>query len=241
MEALLGQLVPEARALLEHLLACDRCREWALSLLRSRARTDGLHARVLPWRAPERADCWPERLLTVLEERVRQYEREQALAPALLAEVLGTPAAGRESLVAEHERFRSLALGLRLLQESRRTLGGDAAEAEALAGLAIQVAELLDGSRYGPRVVEDFTARAWSYVGDARRRRGDLTGAERAFRQAEEHLADTADPLEEASFFDLKADLLRDQRSFRGFRELKERAAAGLRRLAEDDEPDAWE
>jgi tetratricopeptide (TPR) repeat protein len=58
-------------------------------------------------------------------------------------------------------------------------------------------------------------ARVWGCLGNARRVRSDLLGAEEAFFQAEAYLRKgSKDPVELASFLDLKASLRRAQRRF---------------------------
>jgi tetratricopeptide (TPR) repeat protein len=72
-------------------------------------------------------------------------------------------------------------------------------------------------------VVQDLQARAWAYLGNARRIAFDLAGAEEALARAE-RLADggSADPLEEARILDLRASLLSDQGKFEQAAELLE-------------------
>jgi tetratricopeptide (TPR) repeat protein len=74
------------------------------------------------------------------------------------------------------------------------------------------VADRLDFPLYGRSVVQDFRARAWAYLGNARRLGSDLPGAEKALCLAEYYSEEgSADPLEEARILDLKASLLGDQ------------------------------
>jgi hypothetical protein len=61
-------------------------------------------------------------------------------------------------------------------------------------------------------VVEDLKARAWAAAGEARRRQGDLAGAEEALRAAAGCLAHgTGDLLVEARLLELEAVLRRAQ------------------------------
>ena len=72
-------------------------------------------------------------------------------------------------------------------------------------------------------MVQDLQARAWAYLGNARRIAFDLAGAEEALARAE-RLADggSADPLEEARILDLRASMLSDQGKFEQAAELLE-------------------
>jgi tetratricopeptide (TPR) repeat protein len=71
--------------------------------------------------------------------------------------------------------------------------------------------------------VEDLQARAWAYLGNARRIAFDLEGAEAALARAERLVEEgSADPLEEARILDLRASLLSDQGRFEQAAELLE-------------------
>ena len=97
----------------------------------------------------------------------------------------------------------------------------DAARAIELAERGLLLAELLDAERYGRSVVQDLQARAWAYLGNARRIAFDLAGAEAALARAERLVEEgSADPLEEARILDLRASLLSDQGHFEQAAEL---------------------
>jgi tetratricopeptide (TPR) repeat protein len=154
-------------------------------------------------------------LFVQLEQRLVQVTAERGKAPALLAELLGHPPAERERLVRDHRGFRTLAVCELLIDASFEEGFRDAGQAAELAELGILLATLLDGDHYGHSVVQDLQARAWAYLGNARRIAFDLAGAEEALDQAE-RLAEggSADPLEEARILDLRASLLGDQGRF---------------------------
>ncbi|HSN85458.1 MAG TPA: hypothetical protein VL025_01820 [Thermoanaerobaculia bacterium] len=173
--------------------------------------------------AAERMDddaLW-SRVLQRLEQRMALVLVERRAAPGLVAELLERPASGRTERVRAERRFQTLAVCELLIEKSFETGFGDSLEAQALAWLGLQVAELLDPETYGPSVVRDLAARAWAYLGNARRLAFDLTGAEEALARAEE-IAETgsADPLEEARILDFKASLLSDQGRFEQAAEL---------------------
>jgi len=162
-----------------------------------------------------------EGLFARLERRLAEVREERSEAPLLLAELLGQPASQRQSLVRQGRRFQTLAVCELLIDACFEAGFRDAGEAVELADLALVVTCQLDADYYGPSVVQDLQARAWAYLGNARRIAFDLAGAEEALLQAE-RLAEggSADPLEEARILDLKASLLCDQGRFEQAAEL---------------------
>jgi tetratricopeptide (TPR) repeat protein len=151
-------------------------------------------------------------LFIQLEQRLAQVTVERGEAPALLAELLGHPPAERQILLRNRRCFRTLAVCELLIDTSFEAGFRDAGHSIELAELGLLLATLLDGDHYGHSVVQDLQARAWAYLGNARRIAFDLAGAEEALDQAE-RLAEggSADPLEEARILDLRASLLGDQ------------------------------
>ncbi|HEX3128401.1 MAG TPA: hypothetical protein VH394_13810 [Thermoanaerobaculia bacterium] len=96
---------------------------------------------------------------------------------------------------------------------------------EELAFLAVDLAEHLDASQYGSESIEDLKARAWAYIGNARRIRFELREAQEAFDRSLLHLRQgTREPWERAVWMDLKASLLRAQRCFDDSKRLLKRA-----------------
>jgi tetratricopeptide (TPR) repeat protein len=127
----------------------------------------------------------------------------------------------RAGLVREEPHFRTAGLCVRLCRESERAAADDAAEAVALARLALQVAETLP---------ERLQAYAWAFVGNALRVAGDLRGADDAFRKAAK-LRERARPspavtalIEPSLELELEACLRRDQRRLPEALETLERA-----------------
>jgi tetratricopeptide (TPR) repeat protein len=165
-------------------------------------------------------EAW-DRIFAKLEQRLVLVAAERAAAPRLLGDLLQRPAAERSTLVHASRRFQSLALCDLLLDRSFEAGGYDNSEATALAKLGVLVADHLDTRYYGSAVVHDMKARAWAYLGNARRIGADFVGAEQALAFAEALSEDgTADPLEEARLLDLKALLLSDQGWFEEAAEL---------------------
>lgn len=233
LEGFLTRLVPETRLLVRHLLQCRRCRTAALVVLEQPSEQSP-NRRVLTWPTPKDSFV-SEELLQTLEQRRDAFDRERALAPSQIAEILGCLSSERRRRVSDHERFHTAAFVMRILEEGRGRLEEDPFVGLELLEIGRETAERLEPERYGESVLRDLRARAWAYLGDAHRRCGDLAAAESAFLEAEVLLADTGDPLEEARFFRLKAALLRDQRSFRDSQRLQERARRELRRCHQTD------
>jgi len=158
----------------------------------------------------EEEQVW-SRLLVKLEHRMELIARERAVAPGLVDELLTRPPGEREALL-RSGRFQTIAVCELLVERSFAEGFQDPGQARELAELAVQVADRLDALVYGRSVVQDFRARAWAYLGNARRLGSDLKGAEEAISLAEYFSEEgSADPLEEARLLDLKASLLGDQ------------------------------
>jgi tetratricopeptide (TPR) repeat protein len=214
------------RRLTEHLDRCEACQARLTSLRRLRggkltdrmARLIGL-ALVRP--AGETAK--PGRLA----RRCEAITAERETAAGLWEAFLRAPEEERWQALEEQRRFHSWGLLERLLDESREASVPSPASAEAMAHLALHLAALLDAGRYGEEELEDMQARAWGVIGNSRRMRSDLLGAEEAFAAAYQHLlCGTRDPMERARLLDLKASLLRDQRRFDDALRLIRRAVA---------------
>lgn len=167
----------------------------------------------------ESMDLW-DRLAASLERLPDEMEADRRRARALFAELLTQPPAVRESMVANLERLRSIALAELLLDHSLKG-GADSAE---LAELALAVAGALDASGATAGLIEEVKARCWAAIGNARRAAGELATAQNAFRQASYHLAASPDPLEESLFYRLRALLLRDQGKLKAAIAIQEKA-----------------
>ena len=162
-----------------------------------------------------------DRIFAKLEQRIAMIATEREAAPRLLRELLQRPAAERRALASAGRRFHTLTLCDLLIDSSLDAGSRDSAEAIALAELGILIADHLDTRYYGLAVVHDLRARAWAYLGNARRLAADFAGAEQAMAFAESLSEEgSADPLEEARLLDLKASLLSDQGRFEEAAEL---------------------
>lgn len=139
--------------------------------------------------------------------------RERAEAPELLETLLRQAEDRREAVLCSDLRFRTWGLLELLVERSLETVTQDPGHAEKLGLLALALSEHLHAGTYGRRPIVDLRIRALAYVGNARRVRSDLDGAERAFAAARAHLRrGTWDPLDLAVLLDLEASLRRDQR-----------------------------
>ena len=164
-----------------------------------------------------------DRLFANLGTRLARAAAERKEAPALLAELLGRPWEEWPVLFRLDRRLQTIAVCELLIEQSFEEGFRDAARAIELAGRGLLLAGLLESERYGRAVVQDLQARAWAYLGNARRIAFDLAGAAEALARAE-RLAEggSADPLEEARILDLRASLLSDQGHFEQAAELLE-------------------
>lgn len=217
--------VTEARWIEDHLRAgCAVCQREVDALLLLTLSSAPLGERTFPAAAPggpqEDDDGW-NHLAAALEQRLSVVSAERRDAPPLLAELLAYSVREREILARNSGRFQTLAVCELAIEKSFEERFSNAVRAVELAELGLLLAGQLDGHRYGSSVVKDLQARAWAYLGNARRMTLDLAGAEEALANAE-RLAEggSADPLEEARILDLRASLLSDQGRFEQAAEL---------------------
>jgi tetratricopeptide (TPR) repeat protein len=160
-------------------------------------------------------------------------ERERFDAPTLLSQLLEQPSERREIMVRNNPRFHTWGLLDLLLERSREQSFRNADLGEAFALLGLEIAKHLE-SRYGKERTEDLRARAWAAVGNTRRLRSDLKGAEEAFKVASTHLKrGTGEAIERAMFLDLQASLRRAQRRFDEALSLLRRAGGIFLRFGE--------
>jgi tetratricopeptide (TPR) repeat protein len=140
---------------------------------------------------------------------------ERREAPALVDELFEHKAERRGLLLRNSSRFHTWAVYELLIERSWQVCISDPEQGEEQARLALELSEHLDSSRYRLALIEDLRARAWSFIGNSRRLRANLGGAEQAFETAYEHLKrGTRESIERAMFLDLKASLRRAQRRF---------------------------
>jgi tetratricopeptide (TPR) repeat protein len=221
LEEFVLSLGSDHQGLLRHVAGCVRCRARLYYLPRQEPRT----AKSTPPTAEHEYGEALERSQRFILDRALALERERQEAPSLLAEILRHPPEQREAPLCHDRRFRTWGLFELLVERSWEVCVPDPAYAEELGRLALRLSDCLETSLYGAELVHDLRARAWAYIGNARRLRADLLYAEKAFVQAHEHLLKgTGDPSERALFSHLKASLLRAQRRFDGALDLLHKA-----------------
>lgn len=175
-------LTERQATVVHHLVGCAPCRRRAAPPLTELAQPAG--ERPAPAEDGALAEVWP-RLARRWRARAAAFERERAAAGPLLDELLATPRERRAVLLRE-PRFHSLALALTLLERGGLAADREPAAAEELAGLVLNVAgRLPDGG-----ASRDLQSQAWTLVGYAQARRGEIAGAELAFRTASDLLGD---------------------------------------------------
>jgi tetratricopeptide (TPR) repeat protein len=152
------------------------------------------------------------REVSVLEMALARIAGERREAAGLLDELLANPVAERRHRVRDDHRYQTLGLCELVVQRGLEEGFGVPRRALDMAELGIEVACHLDPAYYGEAIINDLLARAWAYLGNARRVNSDLTGAEQALTRAEAllHLG-SGDPLEEARVLDFQASLLSDR------------------------------
>lgn len=150
-----------------------------------------------------------------LEIHGDDHQRERERAPVLFEELMRHPVSRRRPMVERTFRFQSYAFGEHLLARAHQEVYSNPFHAEDLTFLALQVAEALEGRHHGGALLQDLRARAWGYIGNARRVYGDFPAAEQAFQNAaEHHQLGTGDPLIEARLLTLRGSLRRHQERF---------------------------
>lgn len=167
-------------------------------------------------------------LLAALERVRSTLDSERATAPELCAELLALPPEAALETVRREARFHTWGLCELLLARA------ESEEAESLALLALAGAERLDPARHAAAVVQDLKARAWAAAGEARRRAGDLPGAEEALRAAAACLSHgTGDLLVEARLLEFEAAVRRVQKRYKEAAGVLKLAAARYREAGE--------
>jgi transcriptional regulator with XRE-family HTH domain len=163
-------------------------------------------------------------MLGMLTAEARALEARQQ-AVSLWARLKRYGAAQRRTIVEEVAEFRNWALCELLCEESIKAAADSADRALELASLALRVAELIPGEEPWRSRVQGY---AWAHVGNARRVKGNLPGAEGAFGRSQKlwRAGTTGDSglLDEAQVLGLEASLRRDQRHLREALELLNRS-----------------
>lgn len=239
-----GELPPKTllRRLLDHVgELCPECAE-AVAALRhgseaaageaggafaaERRGSGGAHPEVVALPRPHLAGAL-DRVQNGADEWTKRVRREQRRARADLRELLRTPRDERRRRIEQaRSRFRSRALAELLVEESRRLVRQDAAEAQSLAAL-VEAVLLWTPGAMGQDWAEELSLRAHAWEANAWRVQGDLRVAERLFTELRARLACELSNAEElhAEICSLEASLRIDQGRMQEARRLLARAA----------------
>jgi tetratricopeptide (TPR) repeat protein len=212
----------------------EKRREIVRQLLTSRRARGGGAGRPAEVARPEAADYGPafRDLSRRLADQMGEMARQRRRIPALLERLRELPPDDRRIVLRSDPEFHNWALGERLIEESRKSLGSDLEGARELADSAVIVAEALEpGGGFDGALANDLKARAWGARGEVLRRLSDLRGAGEAFAVAEGFIErGTGDALEEAGLLELAAALYRDQSRMAEAHHLLDEAVAVYRR-----------
>ena len=152
------------------------------------------------------------RMLGMLTAEMRALEARQQAA-SLWVRLKRYTAAQRRMIVEELAEFRNWALCELLCEESIKAAADSADRALELANLALHVAERIPGEEAWRSRVQGY---AWAHVGNARRVKGDLPGADEAFgfskRRWRTGSANDSSLLDETRLFGMEASLRIEQR-----------------------------
>jgi tetratricopeptide (TPR) repeat protein len=153
-----------------------------------------------------------------LQKEVRHWNEEVVVlegrqAPLQWAELERHPYEEQLKQIEEDETLHAWGLCQLLLKNSREASFDNPARAVDLASLAVKISGHL-GEAYDPNWVLDLRARAFAYLGNARRVLGELRSAEDAFRKAKRVLAASrsGNTTVEAEILNLESSLRRAQR-----------------------------
>lgn len=184
------------------------------------------------------------RLAQGIASRLARLEVERERAPELVADLLTIAPLERQERIAANREITTWGTVEHLLERGRAlSLRRDSAAIENF-DLALAILPHLEANSYGAACIEDLAARTWTQLASARRREGDLDGAEQALEQANEHLLEgTGDVLEKAQLFEAEAEFHSDRgdtalalasidRAIAVFRSTKDRHLGGLARRA---------
>jgi transcriptional regulator with XRE-family HTH domain len=153
-------------------------------------------------------------------------EREREQAATLWESLRKRKPEERRRLVEKKPELRGWALCELICRESEEAARDSASRALELAELALRIAELVPAEQAWRSQLQGY---AWAFLGNARRVKSDLPGAEEAFGRAEKLWRSSGAEvhsglLNGVRFLDLEASLRRDQGQFALALELLDRA-----------------
>ena len=202
---LLGPLPRAERRRLAHCLVCDACRSVLHEVLAAQTSVPGGDSAPRASQPLDYSAMWTT-LEAKLAAEMPDIAREREAAAAQLAALLRLPREQRMAVAPP-----SVPLALLLLERSEAVTAADPREAENLARLVVAMAGELDAARVPVTLLAELNSQAWALVGNARRHRRDLTGADWAFQQSQARLDLATDLTVNATFCRLLAELRREQ------------------------------
>ncbi|HEX9668003.1 MAG TPA: hypothetical protein VGC93_00845 [Thermoanaerobaculia bacterium] len=215
---LLAPLPRAERRQLAHALVCDSCRAVLREVLEAQTPAPRQEPPSRFSRPIDYSAMWTA-LEAKLAAEVPDIFREREAAQRELEKLLRLRRDHRAAVARP-----SAALALLLLDRSAEVTASDPREAEHLARLVITLVGKLDVARVPVTLLAELNSQAWALVGNARRHRRDLTGADFAFLRAQARLDLATDLAVNATFCRLLAELRREQGRNEEARALQERA-----------------
>lgn len=192
----------EAENAAEHIVACDRCRAVAGSILEE-----------LPAGIPDlREGEGPLQLVFDLSDRERKWGVEYLAAMAEWADLRHMPSRrSQRDRVRMTKACHTLSFFRLMLSELKEESSWE--EAEFLAGLALLSVEAMTQRQYITEFTShDLQAEVWTAVANARRRASEWKRAHQALANTERHLKQgSGDPLLKARLLSITASTLSDQ------------------------------
>ena len=225
LRRLLEQAVPRevAHEWVFHLLFCAECRKRLADGFPARGMALLARVRRFPVLQAQNTSAAPappgnwERLSGAATRSLlaayRLCYREEEEAPPLYRELIRHPLPRQELLLENSRRYCTLGLLKYVLSRTPEQWHRAPEAAESHARLALAIHCRLETDRYPARLVADFGGRAWAYLANAMRIRGDLPAADRAMDRAFQEIErGTDDAIEHAWLLQLRISLRRDQR-----------------------------
>ncbi|MEM9292029.1 MAG: tetratricopeptide repeat protein [Acidobacteriota bacterium] len=175
------------------------------------------------------------RVVARLDQWEGEIHEEEHESEALFRELTSMPLSQQRLEVCNDARFQSWSLCELLLDRAQKAALCDPAEALELTEIAVSVSYEIDKAQVPEPLLCDLKARAWSYLGNARRVASDLRGAEKAFELADSLMErGSGDPVEQGQLLELKATLCMDRHRYDEAESLFGKADTHYRRAGAD-------
>jgi hypothetical protein len=213
-----------------HLLSgCDLCRTLAANALHSLGLDVDLLAEVNETR--DFFEMLPE--LVRVSGLIKEERLRAKVSFASLAQL------GRENRLAalkRHSRYKKYGLAVYVLDEVEALiLKHEPAKAKELVNFSMAIADLLRPGVYGAQAIADLKLRQLTTLANVRRLEEDFAGALETLAEADDMRHLGIDPLEEARFYRVQADILFDLGEFEAAAEASEERVAMCELLGDDE------